>query len=54
MIEAYNYTRAYNQFVCGWVRDIGVPVKDDVCVVLAQVQSTCCIVHVELAENFLV
>ena len=34
----YKSLEAYNQFVCGWVRDLGVmPVKDDVCVLVARV-----------------
>ena len=52
-IMAYKSMEACNQFVCVWVRYVGViPVKDDVCVVLAQVQRTCCIVEID--ENFLV
>jgi len=37
-LRAYKSLEAYNQFVCGWVRDLGViPVKDDVCVLVARV-----------------
>ena len=38
----YKSLEAYNQFVCGWVRDLGViPVKDDVCVLVARVSALC-------------
>ena len=39
-MRAYKSLEAYNQFVCGWVRDLGVIlVKDDMCVLVAQVRT---------------
>ena len=41
-LRAYKSLEAYNQSVCGWVRDLGViPVKDDVCVLVARVSALC-------------
>lgn len=39
-MRAYKSLEAYNQFVCGWVRDLGVIVaKDDICILVAQVRT---------------
>ena len=41
-MRAYKSLEAYNQFVCGWVRDLGViPVKPDVCVLVARGKCEC-------------
>ena len=38
-MRAYKSLEAYNQFVCGWVRDLGVILaKDDVFVLVARVR----------------
>ena len=36
-LRAYKGLEAYNQFVCGWVREKQVCVKHDVCVITARV-----------------
>ena len=36
-LRAYKGLEAYNQFVCGWVREKQVCVKQDVCVITARV-----------------
>ena len=44
--RAYKSLEAYNQFVCGWVRDVGVIVaKDDLVVLVARVRDILFIQH---------
>ena len=39
-MRAYKSLEAYNQFVCGWVKELGVVwVKDDTCVLVANVST---------------
>ena len=52
-MRAYKSLEAYNQFVCGWVRDLGVILaKDDVFVLVARVRHDSSLQCTELPAKF--